>query len=488
MTHFLGIEGKMPLDTPEGRTIERIIGNSISLKPGYTFRAFSGFVNFLTSHLGGITDLSNIVTEYLNGLELELSPRAMVDDALNFNTEPFAIEGCDFVCIQWFSGVKITLPYAELSIFLIRFRDLLLSEIGMALFSEMHHYNLTISFYGNISCIRISSCHYLIRVVSFPDLALVKGVLFPNCSKLKSVPPDLPRTVKSLRACFQHIQHTVDGCERWKTDAVFDFTYMFMEYKGAKFPHFSFDSAITIRQMFDGANNIHFPGKELFLHLPKCLDAYKAFYRTTNLNGKIVIHAPVLEIVGEMFGSQAKQNGDIVLVASPKLRIDGNFDNLYSNNVGLKEAFALKQAGIKPKERQLVRPVIISTEELPDMCLSDIFKTLTEPTFLRKCHADGMVFFPKPLSTIERKPNIFGRMKNYVRAPDPLKVFQREFQPGVVASMQFDRHMPCELTEEIILDSTHRATLDFFEGFINEICWLYDMDHDQLYNHIFLVQ
>ena len=486
MAKFLEIEEYKLLDTPEGRTFKNIVDTSIPLKSGNTFRAFPGFTNILASHLGEIKDLSNLVTDYLSGLEIELSTEVMLDNTLNFNPEVFTIEGCDFVCIQWFSGVKITLPYSMLSLFLLRLRDLLQSKLGRVLFSGMHHHKLTISFHGNISVVKIRSCYFLTRVVNFPDLALLREVRFTNCSKLKNVPPDLPRTVKSLRACFQGIQHTVHGYESWKTDSVMDFSYMFMENKGAKFPHFAFDSALSIRQMFDGANNIHLSEQEL-IHLPKCIDASKAFYGTTNLGGKIVIHAPALTLIDEMFGSQAKQKGNIVLVASPELS-DEDAGSFFSNNVGLNEAFVSKQAGVKPMKRDLVMPLIISKEELPDMCLPDIFKTLTEPTFLRQCYKDGVPVPPKPLvSTVERKPNQFGRMKNYVSTPDPFKVFKREFQPGAVVSMKIWRnpHTSCKLTEDDVLSFVCKSIPEFFEGYLNEICWLYNMDYDQLFDHLF---
>ena len=487
MAHFLRIEEHRLSETTEGSTFENIVAAAISLKSGDTFRAFPGFKNILASHLGEIKDLSNLVTDYLSGLEIELSPLEMIDERRNFDPEVFNIEGCDFVCIQWFSCVKITLPYSTLSLFLLRLRSLLLSELGRALFSGMYHDKLAISFHGNISVIRIRSCHYLINVVTFPDLALVRDVGFPNCSKLKSVPPELPKTVKTLSACFQNIHHTVNGYENWETDHVMDFAYMFMRNKGAKFPRFAFDSAISIRQMFDDANNIHFSEPELFLHLPKCLDASKAFYGTTNIGGKIVIHAPALKLIDEMFGSQAKQKGHIVLVASPELSNE-DVGCFFSNNVGLNEAFVSKQAGVKPMKRDLVMPLIISKEELPDMCLPDIFKTLTEPTFLRQCYKDGVQIHPKPLvSTVERKPNRFGRMKNYVSTPDPFKVFKREFQPGAAVSMKIWRnpHTSCKLTEDDVISFVSKSTTEFFEGYLDEICWVYNMDYDQLFDHLF---
>ena len=59
MTHFLGILDHRLLDTPEGRTFKHVVEDSISLKPGDTFQAFSGFTNLLTSHLGEIKDLNS---------------------------------------------------------------------------------------------------------------------------------------------------------------------------------------------------------------------------------------------------------------------------------------------------------------------------------------------------------------------------------------------------------------------------------------------
>jgi hypothetical protein len=489
MAHFLRIEEHRLSETTEGRTFENIVAAAISLKSGDTFRAFPGFKNILASHLGEIKDLSNLVTDYLSGLEIELSPLEMIDQRRNFDPEVFNIEGCDFVCIQWFSGVKITLPYSTLSLFLLRLRSLLLSELGRALFSGMYHDKLAISFHGNISVVKIRSCYFLTRVVNFPDLALVREVGFPNCSNLESVPPALPRTVKSLCACFREIRHTIHGYERWNTEGVIDFSHMFMENKGAKFPRFAFDSAISICQMFDGANNIHFSEPELFLNLPKCIDASKAFYGTTNLGGKIVIHAPALKLIDEMFGSQSKQKGHIVLVASPELS-DKDAGCFFSNNLDLKYAFELKQAGMKPIKRDLVMPLIIS-KELPDMCLPDIFKTLTEPTFLRQCYKDGVPVPPKPLvSTVERKPNRFGRMKNYVLTPNPFEVFRREFQPGAVVSMKIWRnpHTSCKLTKDDAGSFASQSIINFFEGYLNEICWLYNMDYDQLFDHLFSLE
>ena len=505
------------ISSQAGINIDRFMNELAFLpKSGHNGKFFPGLVALLTDNFRGIKDLSKIVIDYaLKPLITFLSPE-LIASAHYIDSDSFKISGCDYVGIQWCGG-QLNLPYSNFGIFLEYLYELLTEEPEIC--AEKLQTNLTVSFYGNITEINIHSCNYITDVVDFPDLALLKKLSFMCCNRLKSVPQVLPLSVMSLECCFRGIDHTVENLKHWDTSRVMDFSNTYASY-GGEMPPLALNSAISIAGMFQHAINITVP-EQLFLYLPVCLSATKAFHGTTNLGGEIVIYAPKLQICDDMFREQSEQTGHILLIASPKLIITDTQEirsGFFSNNVGLDEAFeATLDSEEEPEMKELKRPVIITAKEVSKISViseeetqawqGPKMKKLMQPIpeeglpkcllkigeipkrkFLFECTRNAKVVHATPLEPITTSGvNYFGQGAKLVCKPSSYQVFMRKHQPGVVVSEEICKNLckPPELTDAIVSDITEMSIRKFFEDYVCKVSYLYGVTNEELLEHLF---
>lgn len=457
-------------DSPEVVTFKHIIeAFSMSLKSGASCQNFPGFTNLLDSYLG-ITDLSNIITDYTcTPLTITLSIEKML---LNFDADIFQVAGCNYVSITWHSGVSITVNYTELSIVLNCLNEVFCSSDGFNLLSNMFHNELTLSFFGNIESINFSKCLVLTKVLEFPALAHLTEIIFSGCTNLRKVPAELPRTVLSLAHCLENVPNA-NGFQGWDTSEVVNFTSALEGYKGARFPNWNFKNAVSIERLFYNACNIH--PRDLKLSLPKCVEASSAFVQTTNLCetcDSIVIYAPQLLLADEMFNKQASCRGVIYLVVSPKFVVHEDFAcAFYNHNVGRDKKIKDIQAGRKPFINQS-SPCIISAEDVSTLDPENMFEVLSQTSFIRDKVKCSMTLSPELTSTIIRAPNRFGRMKNIEFKPLASKVMERQLQTGVDISMNLLKNPP-ESHKVDMASLISEAIKQTDKEMVTKIDWIY---------------
>jgi len=458
------------VDSPELLAFKHIIeAFSIAVKPSTSCQAFPGFKNLLNSYLG-ITDLSDIVSGYAcTPFTITLSIEKML---LYFDPNIFHVAGCNYVSITWHSGVSITVNYTELSIVLNSLNDVFCSRDGFNLLTNMFHNELTLSFFGNIESINISRCLVLTKVLEFPALAHLTEIIFSECTNLRKVPSELPGTVLSLAHCLENVPNA-HGFEGWNTRKVVNFKDALAFYKGARYPDWNFDDALSIERLFYNARNIH--PRDLKLTLPKCVEASSAFFQTTNLCEtceSIVIYAPQLLLANEMFNKQASCRGVIYLVVSPKFVVRDDFAcSFFNHNVGREKKIQAIQAGRKPFINQTM-PCIISTEDVSNLEPEDMFKMLPQPKFIGDNVKCLTTLSPQLASTIVRAPNRFGRMKTKEIKPLASEVLERQLQPGVDISEKLLKNSqePCKVDVSLLISE---AIKQADEEMIAEIGWIY---------------
>ncbi len=448
---------------PEASALAHILEvYSITPKSGASCQAFPGFIGLLDGYLNYITGLSNIVSDYAcNPLTILLSVEKMLH---HFDPNVFCITGCDYVTITWYNGMSVTINYVALPIILIRLFEVIFSRDGFKLLSNQFHNKLTLCFFGNITKINISRCLSLTNVLEFPALSCLTEINFSECLNLRQVPSELPDTVLSLANCFRDVPH-VNGCQGWLTHPVRDFTDAFKGYRGAKFPEWDLSSAVSIRGIFDDARNIHPHG--LYLYLPNCVDATKAFSQTTNLRENIVVYAPILKWADEMCDRQTLSK-NIFLITSPEFRIHPNFAcKFYSNDAA--------RTGKKPLAT-LTRPWVISVGDVSTLKPKQLFDILSQTNFQTNFVRDTieccMAISPPLTPKTVREKNIYGRMATKIIKPLESEVKRREEQVGVWASMALlkNPHEPCEIDiESVIAESIKQG----FDKLIANIGWLY---------------
>ncbi len=288
------------------------------------WKGLSGLVGCLNEAMKAPADISKIVAEYFyQPLEVQLS--MTVAEALQYKDnleKQFEITGCDYVSFV-FPTTTLTMTFDD---FLQVFAELIpiyedAKTNGIHLATDV----LNVQFHGTISEIKITAQTNLYAVTSFPTSSPLTKIDFSFCSNLRSVPSELPATVRNLQDCFVKTKNPI-GLSNWRTENVLKFDNMFNN-SGINQPlPWDISSAISTNGMFATANNFN---KKVCFNCPNLVTANNMFEGTTNMKESVVMCAPKLQNFNSFCNYQSVNDGKIVLIAGKDLYL-GNFQRLLS--------------------------------------------------------------------------------------------------------------------------------------------------------------
>jgi len=221
---------------------------------------------------------------------------------------------------------------------------------------------MKVQFHGNLSEINITKQPNLTAITAFPTSSPLTKMDFSFCSNLRSVPPELPTTVRDLDHCFTKTKNPV-GISKWKVNNVLRFDYMFCE-SGINQPlPWKPSSALSAIGMFAGAHNFN---QEVCFNFPELLRADAMFNSATNMKKPVVICAKHLRDVTRFFTHQSQNEGKIILICGDDLQVQNihEFLTYTTQEKQFKDRLLVDPTFVPPINPNICKPFLISTKDL----------------------------------------------------------------------------------------------------------------------------